>query len=109
MVVQGAIQDVAVDLRHGSPKFGQWVAVELCAEDLTQMFVPVGFCTLRPDTMVLYKISTPYSPARDCGILWDDPDLGIEWPVAPGAAILSDKDRRLPRLKDAEPVFRFGG
>ncbi|GGF27108.1 dTDP-4-dehydrorhamnose 3,5-epimerase [Aliidongia dinghuensis] len=113
MVVQGAILDVAVDLRHGSPTFGQWVAVELRAEDLTQMFVPVGFahgfCTLQPNTMVLYKVSAPYSPARDRGILWDDPDLGIEWPVAPGAAILSDKDRRLPRLKDAEPIFRFGG
>lgn len=113
MVVQGAILDIAVDIRHGSPTFGQSVAVELRAEDLNQLLVPVGFahgfCTLQPNTMVLYKVSAPYSPACDRGILWNDPDLGIEWPVAPDAATLSDKDRRQPRLKDVEPVFRFRG
>lgn len=113
MVVQGAILDIAVDIRYGSPTFGQSVAVELRAEDLNQLLVPVGFahgfCTLQPNTMVLYKVSAPYSPACDRGILWNDPDLGIEWPVAPDAATLSDKDRRQPRLKDVEPVFRFRG
>ena len=112
-VVQGAILDVAVDIRRGSPTFGQSVAVELRAEELTQLLVPVGFahgfCTLRPNTMVLYKVSAPYSPARDRGILWNDPHLGIEWPVAPDVATLSDKDRRQPRLRDIEPVFHFQG
>ncbi len=113
MVLQGAILDVAVDIRRGSPTFGQSVVVELRAEDLTQLFVPVGFahgfCTLQPNTMVLYKVSAPYDPACDRGILWNDPDLGIDWPVAPDAAVLSDKDRRQPRLRDIEPVFRFQG
>ncbi|MDB5363589.1 MAG: dTDP-4-dehydrorhamnose 3,5-epimerase [Rhodospirillales bacterium] len=113
MVVQGAILDVAVDIRHGSPTFGQSVAIELCAEELTQLLVPVGFahgfCTLRPNTMVLYKVSAPYNAACDRGILWNDPDLGIDWAVAPDAAILSDKDRRQPRLRDIEPVFHFEG
>jgi dTDP-4-dehydrorhamnose 3,5-epimerase len=113
MVVQGAILDVVVDIRHGSPTFGQSVAVELSARELTQLLVPVGFahgfCTLQPNTMVLYKVSAPYSPARDRGILWNDPDLGIEWPVGAGAAVLSDKDRRQPRLRDVEPVFHFSG
>ena len=113
MVVQGAILDIAVDIRQGSPTFGQSVAVELRAEDVTPLLIPVGFahgfCTLRPNTMVLYKVSAPYSPACDRGILWNDPDLGIEWPVRPEVAILSDKDRRQPRLRDVEPVFHFQG
>jgi dTDP-4-dehydrorhamnose 3,5-epimerase len=113
MVVQGAILDVAVDIRRGSPTFGQSVAVELRAEDLTQLLVPVGFahgfCTLRPNTMVLYKVSAPYDATADRGIRWNDPDLGIDWPVAPGAAILSDKDRVQPRLKDVGAAFHFQG
>ena len=111
MVVQGAILDIAVDIRRGSPTFGQSVAVELRAEDVSSLLVPIGFahgfCTLRPDTMVLYKVSAPYNPACDRGILWDDPELGIEWPVSAEQAILSDKDRRQPRLRDVEPVFHF--
>ena len=113
MVVQGAILDVAVDIRRGSPTFGKSVVVELRAEDLTQLLVPVGFahgfCTLQPNTMVLYKVSAPYNAACDRGILWNDPDLGIDWPVAPDAATLSDKDTRQPRLRDVESVFRFQG
>lgn len=112
-VVQGAILDIAVDIRRGSPTFGQSVAVELRAEEPTQLLVPVGFahgfCTLRPNTMVLYKVSAPYNAACDRGILWNDPDLAIDWPVAPDAATLSDKDRRQPRLRDIESVFRFQG
>jgi len=111
MVTQGAVLDIAVDIRRGSPTFGQSVAVELRAEDVTSLLVPIGFahgfCTLRPNTMVLYKVSAPYDPAYDRGILWDDPDLGIEWPVSAERAILSDKDRRQPRLRDVEPAFHF--
>lgn len=113
MVMQGAILDVAVDIRAGSPTFGQAVSIELRAEDVTPLLIPVGFahgfCTLRPNTMVLYKVSAPYSPACDRGILWNDPDIGIEWPVLPEQAVLSDKDRRQPRLRDVEPVFHFQG
>lgn len=113
MVIQGAILDIAVDIRHGSPTFGQSIAVELCAENLTQLLVPIGFahgfCTLRPNTLVLYKVSAPYDAAHDRGILWNDPDLGIEWPVAPADATLSDKDTRQPRFRDVEPVFHFRG
>ena len=75
------------------------------------MFVPVGFahgfCTLEPDTMVLYKVSAPYAPELDSGILWDDPDLGIPWPVTAETAALSDKDKRLPRLRDFGAPFTY--
>ncbi len=111
MVVQGAVLDVVVDIRAGSPTFGRSVTVELHSKDLEQLFVPVGFahgfCTLRPNTLVLYKISAPYDPALDRGILWNDPDLGIGWPVGSETATLSEKDRGQPRLKDVEPVFHF--
>lgn len=108
-VLGGRILDVAVDLRRGSPSFGRHVAVELDAESGTQMLVPVGFahgfCTLGPDTMVAYKVSAPYAPALEGGVLWDDPALGIDWPVHPGEATLSDRDRRLPPLADLPEVF----
>ena len=113
MVLKGSILDVAVDIRHGSPTFGQSVAVELRADRLNQLLVPVGFahgfCTLEPDTMVLYKVSAPYSPTHDRGIRWNDPDLGIDWPVTEARAVLSGKDRETPRLKDAAPAFHFQG
>lgn len=108
-VLRGAIYDVAVDLRTGSPTFGRSVGRVLSAEAWNQILIPDGFahgfCTLAPDTEVFYKISRPYSPAHDKGLLWNDPDLRIGWPVAAEAAILSDKDRRLPRLKDLPPYF----
>lgn len=109
--IAGAILDVAVDIRVGSPTFGRHVAVELSAETGRQLWVPVGFahgfCTLVPDTEVVYKVTAPYSAADDGGILWDDPALGIAWPVGPEAALLSDKDRRQPRLADLAPVFTY--
>ncbi len=108
-VVRGRILDVAVDLRRSSPSFGRHVAVELSAENWRQLLVPVGFahgfCTLEPDTEVLYKVTGSYAPSHDHGLAWDDPALGIAWPVAPEEALLSDKDRRQPRLADLPVVF----
>lgn len=108
-VVRGAILDVAVDLRQGSPTRGRHVSAVLSAANGLQMWVPRGFahgfCTLEPDTEVLYKVDAPYHRASDAGIRWDDPALGIKWPVAAGAAILSDKDREAPCLTDIACPF----
>jgi dTDP-4-dehydrorhamnose 3,5-epimerase len=108
-VTRGRIFDVAVDIRRGSPTFGRHVAVELSADNWLQLYLPAGFahglCTLEPDTEVLYKVSAVYAPQCDAGILWNDPDLGIEWPVDARDAILSDRDGKLPRLKDARVLF----
>jgi dTDP-4-dehydrorhamnose 3,5-epimerase len=108
-VLRGRILDVAVDLRRSSPFYGQHVAAELSAEAANQLFVPVGFahgfCTLEPDTEVAYKVTAPYAPTLDRGLAWDDPALGIAWPVAPEAAELSAKDRAQPRLADLPHCF----
>lgn len=105
-VGRGCILDVAVDLRRASPTFGRHVAVELSAENRLQLYVPEGFahgfCTLTPDTEVIYKVTAPYSAAHDRGLAWNDPTLGIKWPVTPEQAILSDKDARHPRLSELE-------
>jgi len=108
-VLAGAILDVAVDLRRGSPGFGQYVTQELSAENGLQMLVPIGFahgfCTLTDGVEVLYKVTDYYAPDNDVGLAWDDPDLAIAWPVAIGDAVLSDKDRKLPRLADLASPF----
>jgi dTDP-4-dehydrorhamnose 3,5-epimerase len=108
-VLRGAVYDVALDIRAGSPTYGRHVAVELSAEDGAQVFIPEGFahgfCTLTPDTEVFYKVNQDYAPQHEGGILWNDPALGIAWPVDPAQAVLSDRDRRFPRLADfAEAV-----
>jgi dTDP-4-dehydrorhamnose 3,5-epimerase len=107
-VIRGRILDVAVDLREGSPTYGRHVAVELDAEEGWQLWVPVGFahgfCTLVPDTEIAYKVTAPYSPAYDRGLLWNDPALGIPWPDFAGA-VLSDKDGKQPALADLGVVF----
>jgi dTDP-4-dehydrorhamnose 3,5-epimerase len=102
-VLQGAIFDVVVDIRPESPRFRRFCAVELSAAGGTQLFVPAegfahGFCTLVPDSVVFYKVSAPYAPRQERGILWNDPALAIPWPVAADAAVLSDKDRAAPTL-----------
>lgn len=112
-VVRGAVVDVAVDIRRGSPTFGQHVAVTLSAAAWNQIYVPAGFahgfCTLEPDTEVVYKVTAYYSRAHDRGISWNDPELGIAWPVESATAQLSDKDRNQPRLADVavEDLFDF--
>jgi dTDP-4-dehydrorhamnose 3,5-epimerase len=101
-VLRGAIIDVAVDLRRGSPTFGQHVSAIISAAEGNQILVPVGFAhglaTLEPDTEILYKVSAPYSREHDKGLLWNDPALNIAWPVGAEAAVLSAKDREQPFL-----------
>jgi dTDP-4-dehydrorhamnose 3,5-epimerase len=111
MVRRGRMRDVVVACRNGSPTFGQHVGDELDREKWHQLFVPEGFargfCTLEPDTM-LYKVSAPCAPEVS-GIAWNDPDLGINWPVAAEKAVVSQKDKRLPRLRDSAASFSYGG
>lgn len=106
-VVHGRIWDVAVDIRKASPTYGQWVAAEISAEAGNQILVPKGFahgfCTLEPNTEVIYLVSDAYSKAADAGILWNDPSLAIDWPVV--EAHLSEKDRTAPRLSEIEYPF----
>ena len=108
-VVRGRVFDVAVDLRGGSQSYGRFVSAELSAEGCEQMLIPVGFahgfCTLEPDTEVAYKVSDFYAPEHDTGIVWKDPDIGIEWPLGGREPTLSEKDMRLPCLADSMPRF----
>ncbi len=110
-VVHGAIMDVAVDLRRGSPTFAKHVTVEISAEAWNQVFVPVGFahgyCTLAPNTEIIYKVSCRYAPDHERGLLWNDPTLGIDWPVSADDAVISDRDRRLPPLAELTDVFEM--
>ncbi len=111
-VVRGAIFDVAVDLRHGSPTYGHSVSMLLDSDGQAQAWIPVGFahgfCTLLPGTEVFYKVTTPYAPMHDRGLAWDDMALGIDWPVERDKAILSAKDRTHPKLKDLPAYFHYG-
>lgn len=105
-VLTGAIYDVAVDIRAGSSTFGQFVGAILSADNKRQLLIPKGyahgFCTLVSDTQVFYKVDEYYSPEHDRGITWDDPDIGIDWPVTKAQAVLSAKDAALPGLLERQ-------
>jgi dTDP-4-dehydrorhamnose 3,5-epimerase len=109
--VRGAILDIGVDIRAGSPTFGQHVAVELSAANWKQLWVPPGFAhgyvTLEQDCEVIYKTTDYY--AKDCerGLAWDDPALDIDWRIAKSSLVISDKDHTNPRLADIEPFFHY--
>jgi dTDP-4-dehydrorhamnose 3,5-epimerase len=108
-VLRGAIYDVAVDIRSGSPTFGRHVAAELSAANWAQLYVPAGFahgyCTLSDDTEVMYKVSAPYNKQSEGGVLWSDPEMGIGWPVANDHATCNERDRTWPVLRDFETPF----
>ena len=110
--IAGSIFDVAVDIRVGSPTYGQWVGAELSADNGVQLWIPAGFAhgfaTLVPDTILHYKVTAPYNAASDRGLLWNDPDIGIDWPVAADAVVLSDKDMRQPSLAGLPTSFTYG-
>lgn len=111
--VRGRIMDYAIDLRAGSPTYGQHFGTELSADNGAQLFVPVGyghaFITLEPDTEVVYKVSGAYAPECDGGIRWDDPTIAIAWPLPPAGATLSAKDRALPTLDAFDSPFAYDG
>ncbi len=107
--IGGALLDVAVDIRHGSPTFGKWVSSVLSAENGEQLWVPAGFAhafaTLEPNTVISYKVTAPYSAENDRGVLWNDPAIGIEWPVE--EPVLSEKDKVQPLLADLPEYFQY--
>jgi dTDP-4-dehydrorhamnose 3,5-epimerase len=106
----GEIYDIAVDMRQGSPTFGKWTAVWLSAESKKMLYVPAGFahgfCVTSEDAEIQYMTSEEYAPELEAGVIWNDPDLAIDWPVA--EPVLSQRDRAWPRLKDADNNFRYG-
>ena len=110
-VTKGAVLDVAVDIREGSPTYGRHVAVELSAQNWAQLWVPVGFlhgfCTLTDQTEVVYKVTDYYSAEHDAAVRWNDPRIGIDWPVTEAEATLSAKDQAAPLLDEIGVAFRF--
>ena len=108
-VVRGSVFDVAVDLRQGSSTYGKHASAVISAEAWNQILVPIGFAhgfmALEPNTEVIYKVSNHYAPDHDKGLLWNDPDVGITWPIPEGEAILSDKDRKQPRFAEIVSPF----
>ena len=111
--LRGSLYDVAVDLRRGSPTYGQWLGAELSAGNGRQLYIPVGFAhgfvTLQPDTEVLYKVSNYYAPECDRGLAWDDAAIGVNWPLGGREPLLSDKDTRQPALVDFDSPFVYDG
>lgn len=111
-VIQGCVLDIAVDIRRGSPTFGQHVAVELNDDSKQQLFIPRGFAhgfvVLSESAVFAYKVDNVYAPAHDRGLAWDDPDLSIDWRITKQLIQLSTKDRQLPRLNEAQHLFDHG-
>jgi dTDP-4-dehydrorhamnose 3,5-epimerase len=109
--VKGAIWDAVVDLRHGSPSFGQWFGLELSAENRLQLLVPVGFAhgyvTLTDDAEVLYKVDNFYSPSHEGGMVWNDPAVGIQWPLPASRLVIAPRDAALPTLAELPPLFTW--
>lgn len=105
-VIKGRVLDVAVDCRRSSPTFGKYVMAELSDENKRQLFIPRGFAhgflVLSDEAVFTYKVDNPYAPQADGGIRWDDPDLNIQWPVTADEILTSEKDLKLPFMKDAE-------
>ncbi|SER70785.1 dTDP-4-dehydrorhamnose 3,5-epimerase [Psychrobacillus sp. OK032] len=108
---KGEIYDVAVDIRKGSPTYGEWFGIKLSAENKKQLLIPKGFAhgfmTLTDDVEVQYKVDEPYAKECDRGVIWNDPEIGIEWPIDI-VPILSEKDDKAPLLKEAENNFIYG-
>ena len=111
-VVAGSVFDVAVDLRGGSATYGKWCGATLTANAGEELLIPIGFahafCTLEPDTLVAYKVDGFYNKAAEAGLAWNDPDIGIDWPLPAAEIKVSDKDAMLPRLAGASTPFDFG-
>lgn len=109
MVFSGEVFDVAVDIRKGSPTFGKWTGAILSAERTEMLYIPVGFahgfCVISETADFTYKVSAEYSPENEGGIAWNDPVIGIKWPVA--TPKLSDRDKNMPFLKDADTPFQI--
>ncbi|MEO1701400.1 MAG: dTDP-4-dehydrorhamnose 3,5-epimerase [Pseudomonadota bacterium] len=111
-VTRGRVFDVAVDIRKGSPHFGQWVGVELSADKWNQLLVPAGFAhgfvTLEPDSEMIYKVSAFYSREHDRAIRFDDPTIGVDWQIDVSTVVISEKDLSAPLLADADNTFQYG-
>lgn len=111
LTARGEVFDVAVDLRKGSPSYGRWVSAVLSRENRQMLWVPPGFahgfCAVSDEADVLYKVTAEYAPDLERGVRWNDPDLGIDWPV--NEPILSPKDRGLPVLRGADHNFVYEG
>lgn len=109
--IRGRIFDVAVDIREGSPHYADWFGIELGADGGCQLWVPPGFahgfCTLEPDTEVQYKVTAEYDPELDSGFAWDDPEIGIDWPIE--SPVLNNQDREVPVLSDSDADFEYEG
>lgn len=109
----GSIMDYVVDIRRRSPTFGRYIEAEISADNGRSIFVPAGFAhafiTLQPNTEIAYKVSDVYAPDCDAGLAWNDPDIGIAWPLPATGPVLSEKDRGLPLLRDLNSPFEYDG